>query len=116
MKKTRLCHTWRSIRFVFPIIPVPHFPVSHFQRPLAYSVTGNYKQNTGNNTDTHTMKRQAWRLTSVPNRAKCSLILAMLFMSWGTRLNSRVVFDVYFCLSDHDVTTTNQTNHHADHV
>jgi len=31
--KNRLCHTWRSIRFLFPIIPVPHFPVSHFQRP-----------------------------------------------------------------------------------
>ena len=55
---TRLCHTWRSIRFLFPIIPVPHFPppvtwcryfqscifhpcslmpiipVPHFQRPL----------------------------------------------------------------------------------
>jgi len=25
-EKTRLCHTWRSIRFLFPIIPVPHFP------------------------------------------------------------------------------------------
>ena len=27
--------TWRSIRFLFPIIPVPNFPVSHFQRPHA---------------------------------------------------------------------------------
>ena len=25
-KKTTLCHTWRSIRFLFPIIPVPRFP------------------------------------------------------------------------------------------
>ena len=62
VQKTRLCHMWRSIRFLFPnfpvphfpppvtwcryfqscifhpcslvpIIPVPHFPVSHFQRP-----------------------------------------------------------------------------------
>jgi len=32
-KKSRLCHTWRSIRFLFPNFPVPHFPVSHFQRP-----------------------------------------------------------------------------------
>jgi len=32
-KKTMLCHTWRSTRFLFPIIPVPDFPVSHFQRP-----------------------------------------------------------------------------------
>jgi len=29
-KKTRLCHTWRSIRFLFLNFPVPHFPVSHF--------------------------------------------------------------------------------------
>jgi len=29
-KKTRLCHTWRSIRFLFPIIPVPHFPPLQF--------------------------------------------------------------------------------------
>jgi len=32
-KVTRLCHTLRSTRFLFPITPVPHFPVSHFQRP-----------------------------------------------------------------------------------
>jgi len=36
-KKTRLCHTWRSVRFLFPIIPVPHFPVLHFQPPPVWA-------------------------------------------------------------------------------
>ena len=26
-------HMWRSIRFLFPNFPVPHFRFSHFQRP-----------------------------------------------------------------------------------
>ena len=33
LQRNRLCHTWSFIRFLFPIIPVLHFPVSHFQHP-----------------------------------------------------------------------------------